>query len=442
MTPDPEQRLPRELLKELIEEGSDAFRGVLEKLLNTAMQMEREEFLGARRWERSEQRRDHANGYKAKTLSTRVGQLQIRIPQVRHLDFYPRSLERGCRSEKALKLAIAEMYVMGVSTRKVTEITEQLCGTEISASQVSRISKLLDDELEQFRNRPLGSYPVVYLDAHYEKVRRQGSIQDVAVLKATGVNCWGKREVIGVSCRLSEAEVHWREFLQQLQKRGLEGVQLIVSDDHSGLRAARRAVFPSVPWQRCQFHLSQNAQRFTPVPKTVSDRRIAAVGKADLSLVLKVFEVCIHLTQSQENVDALQIAKQPGGDMPGILILLLREDFQDRLAAVPVVLDHVIHAGGQIGDGRPVAGKNLQTFPAQGANPLQRVQKPVQKAVPAAVASAYIGSVLRQHMVARQKRIAIAQADRAASVPRGVKNVQVRTVHRQLLSLAQRFSVH
>ena len=250
MTPDPEQRLPRELLKELIEEGSDAFRGVLEKLLNTAMQMEREEFLGARRWERSEQRRDHANGYKAKTLSTRVGQLQIRIPQVRHLDFYPRSLERGCRSEKALKLAIAEMYVMGVSTRKVTEITEQLCGTEISASQVSRISKLLDDELEQFRNRPLGSYPVVYLDAHYEKVRRQGSIQDVAVLKATGVNCWGKREVIGVSCRLSEAEVHWREFLQQLQKRWR--VALIVSDDHSGLRAARRAVFPSVPWQRCQ----------------------------------------------------------------------------------------------------------------------------------------------------------------------------------------------
>ena len=262
MTPDPKQRLPRELLRELIEEGSEAFRGVLEKLINAAMQLEREEFLGARRWERSEQRRDHANGYKDKTLSTRVGQLRIRIPQVRHLDFYPRSLERGCRSEKALKLAIAEMYVMGVSTRKVTEITEQLCGTEISASQVSRISKLLDDELEQFRNRPLGSYPVVYLDAHYEKVRRQGSIQDVAVLKATGVNCWGKREVIGVSCRLSEAEVHWRGFLQQLQKRGLEGVQLIVSDDHSGLRAARRAVFPSVPWQRCQFHLSQNAQRY------------------------------------------------------------------------------------------------------------------------------------------------------------------------------------
>ena len=223
-----------------------------------------------------------------------------------HLDFYPRSLERGCRSEKALKLAIAEMYVMGVSTRKVTEITEQLCGTEISASQVSRISKLLDDELEQFRNRPLGSYPVVYLDAHYEKVRRQGSIQDVAVLKATGVNCWGKREVIGVSCRLSEAEVHWREFLQQLQKRGLEGVQLIVSDDHSGLRAARRAVFPSVPWQRCQFHLSQNAQRYA----RRSDQRAAIAtdirdifnapsgGEAEAMLRARVEQYCTTATRS------------------------------------------------------------------------------------------------------------------------------------------------
>ena len=205
MTPDPEQRLPRELLKELIEEGSDAFRGVLEKLLNTAMQMEREEFLGARRWERSEQRRDHANGYKAKTLSTRVGQLQIRIPQVRHLDFYPRSLERGCRSEKALKLAIAEMYVMGsVDAQGHRDYRAAVRHRDLRQPGLKNL-QALDDELEQFRNRPLGSYPVVYLDAHYEKVRRQGSIQDVAVLKATGVNCWGKREVIGVSCRLSEA---------------------------------------------------------------------------------------------------------------------------------------------------------------------------------------------------------------------------------------------
>jgi transposase-like protein len=224
------------------------------------MELERTEFLGAGPYERTSERRDHANGFKGKTVATRVGRLKLKIPQVRNLSFYPKSLERGCRSEKALKLAIAEMYVKGVSTRKVSRITEQLCGTEISATQVSRIAKMLDEELGQFRERELQEYRVVYLDAHYEKVRVNGTVQDLAILKALGVNRWGKREVLGVSATLSEAEVHWREFLQGLQRRGLQGVELVVSDDHVGLRAARRAVFPSVPWQRCQFHLAQNAQ--------------------------------------------------------------------------------------------------------------------------------------------------------------------------------------
>ena len=260
MNPDPKESLPREILEELIEEGAEAFRNVLEKLLNLAMEMERSEFLGAGPYERTSERRDYANGFKGKTVATRVGRLKLKIPQVRHLSFYPKSLERGCRSEKALKLAIAEMYVTGVSTRKVSRITEQLCGTEISATQVSRIAKMLDEELGQFRERELQEYRVVYLDAHYEKVRVNGTVQDLAILKALGVNRWGKREVLGVSATLSEAEVHWREFLQALQRRGLQGVELVVSDDHVGLRAARRAVFPSVPWQRCQFHLAQNAQ--------------------------------------------------------------------------------------------------------------------------------------------------------------------------------------
>ena len=128
-------------------------------------------------------------------MATRVGRLKLKIHQVRHLSFYPKSLERGCRSEKALKLAIAEMYVKGVSTRKVSQITEQLCGTEISASRVSRIAQLLDGELEQFRERELGAYRVVYLDAHYEKVRANSMVRDLAILKAIGVNGWGKREV-------------------------------------------------------------------------------------------------------------------------------------------------------------------------------------------------------------------------------------------------------
>ncbi len=260
MNPDPKESLPREILEELMEEGAEAFRSLLEKLFNLAMEMERSEFLGAGPYERTSERRDYANGFKGKTVATRVGRLKLKIPQVRNLSFYPKSLERGCRSEKALKLAIAEMYVKGVSTRKVSRITEQLCGTEISATQVSRIAKMLDEELGQFRERELQEYRVVYLDAHYEKVRVNGTVQDLAILKALGVNRWGKREVLGVSATLSEAEVHWREFLQALQRRGLQGVELVVSDDHVGLRAARRAVFPSVPWQRCQFHLAQNAQ--------------------------------------------------------------------------------------------------------------------------------------------------------------------------------------
>ena len=243
-----------------MEEGAEAFRSVLEKLLNLAMELERSEFLGAAPYERTRDRLDHANGFKNKTVAPRVGRLKLKIPQVRNLSFYPKSLERGCRSEKALKLAIAEMYVKGVSTRKVSQITEQLCGTEISATQVSRIAKVLDEELEQFRNRELGAYRVMYLDAHYEKVRVHGTVQDLAILKAIGINRCGKREVLGVSATLSEAEVHWREFLQSLQRRELKGVERVVSDDHVGLRAARRAVWPSVPWQRCPFHLAQNAQ--------------------------------------------------------------------------------------------------------------------------------------------------------------------------------------
>ena len=156
-------------------------------------------------------------------MATRVGRLKLKIPQVRHLSFYPKSLERGCRSEKALKLAIAEMYVKGVSTRKVSQITEQLCGTAISATQVLRIAKLLDEELKQFRERELGEYRVVYLDAHYEKVRVSGSIQDLAILKAIGVNRWGKREVLGVSVALSEAAGPLEGVLAGVAAAGIEG---------------------------------------------------------------------------------------------------------------------------------------------------------------------------------------------------------------------------
>jgi transposase-like protein len=233
-------------------------------IINTAMQAERQAYLGVQPYERSSQRRDHANGYKPKTMATRIGEITFDVPQVRKGDFYPNALERGIRSERALKLALAEMYVHGVSTRKVAAITEQLCGIEVSSTQVSQAAALLDEQLQEWRERPLGRCPYLYLDAHYEKVRQNGQVSDAAVLKAIGVNIEGKREVLGVSVSLSEHEVHWRTFLGDLAARGLTGVELITSDAHSGLKSARQAVFGGVPWQRCQFHLQQNAQAYVP----------------------------------------------------------------------------------------------------------------------------------------------------------------------------------
>jgi transposase-like protein len=156
------------------------------------------------------------------------------------------------------------MYVQGVSTRKVTAIVEQLCGFSVSSAVVSRAATLLDETLESWRNRALGEFPYVFLDARYEKVRQDGQIRDAAILLAVGVGLDGKRQILGVSVSLSEHEVHWRNFLQSLVGRGLNSVQLITSDDHAGLKAARIAVFGGVPWQRCQFHLQQNAGAHVP----------------------------------------------------------------------------------------------------------------------------------------------------------------------------------
>lgn len=276
MTPiDQDNKLLKEVIEVISREGSEGMAEAFALLLNEAMKRERSEALGAKPYERTEERQGYANGYKPKTLDTRMGKVTVSIPQARGIEFYPQSLERGTRSEKALKLAIAEMYVQGVSTRRVKEITEQLCGLEVSSSQVSRISALLDEELEKFRSRLLGAYPYVMLDARYEKMRHDGQVVDVAVLIATGVNLNGRREVLGVSVKLSEAEPHWRSFLESLKVRGLHGIQLIISDDHSGLRAARRAVFPAVPWQRCQFHFAQNAQSYAPKRNMREDIAIA-----------------------------------------------------------------------------------------------------------------------------------------------------------------------
>ena len=264
MTRDDESTPYRSVLQLLTEEGFDGFASALEILLNEAMKLERTAVLQAEPYERTPERRGHANGFKSKTVLSRLGKLRLAMPQTRGVEFYPLALERGERSERALKLALAEMYVQGVSTRRVAAITRELCGTEVTSMQVSRAAELLDVELSAWRNRPLGRTPFVLLDARYEKVRHGGRVVDCALLVATAVTPDGKRTVLGVSVSLSEAEVHWREFLQTLIARGLHGVELISSDAHPGLKQARQACFPGVPWQRCQFHLQQNAASYVP----------------------------------------------------------------------------------------------------------------------------------------------------------------------------------
>lgn len=246
------------------EQGMAGLGSVFQVLLNQAMLIERDRYLGAASYERTEKRTGYANGFKPKGLKTRIGTLDLSIPQVRDGEFYPTFLERGIRSERALSASLAEMYIQGVSTRKVSAIIEGLCGFQVSSSEVSRATLLLDEELVKWRQRPLKLFKYLILDARYEKVRQGGSVVDSAVLVAYGVDDKGIRHVLGTSVSISEAEVHWRSFLDSLVSRGLHGLLCITSDAHAGLKAAIRAVFPGVPWQRCQFHLQQNAQAYVP----------------------------------------------------------------------------------------------------------------------------------------------------------------------------------
>jgi transposase-like protein len=249
----------------LQENGFEGISRCVEILVNEAMRIERNQVLAAEPYERSEARRGYANGFKSKTVKSRIGSLKLSVPQVRgDVKFYPSAIERGVRSERALKAAVAEMYVKGISNRKVTDVVEKLCGFEISSADVSRAVATLDEEVKPWRERPLGSVPYLLLDARYEKVRIGGSVVSASVLVAVGVLPSGHRSILGVSVSLSEAEIHWRDFLVSLMERGMHGIKFITSDDHKGLKAALNAILPGVLQQRCQFHLQQNAQAYVP----------------------------------------------------------------------------------------------------------------------------------------------------------------------------------
>ncbi len=247
------------LWQEACAEGEDGFRRVLEHVVQGMLEEEMTAFLGAEPYQRAEGRQGYRNGHKPRTLKTRVGTLELLVPQDREGRFQTELFQRYQRNEKALVLALMEMYVQGVSPRRVKKITEALCGLDISKSQVSALAKGLDEEIAVWRGRPLEKgYPYLVVDARYEKVRRGSRVVSQGVLLVVGIDEEGYREVLGTWVADSESEATWSEVFRELRDRGLEGVGYVVSDDHKGLRAAIDRYFQGALWQRCQVHFVRN----------------------------------------------------------------------------------------------------------------------------------------------------------------------------------------
>jgi putative transposase len=257
-------------LKGLLERDGDFVRSAMQALVQAALEAEMTEAIGAEKGERSEGRLSYRSGYYGRSLVTRVGTLELRVPQDRAGRFSTELFERYQRSEKALVGTLAEMYVQGVSTRKVKAVTEALCGHSFSASSISAVNKSLDAGLKAFAERRLTEgFPYLIVDARYEKVREAGVIVSQSVLVAVAVDGDGRRQVLGVELANRESRSSWRDFLLGLKGRGLHGVEFIVSDDHPGLTAAIREVLPEAAWQRCYVHFLRNALDY--VPRRVDD---------------------------------------------------------------------------------------------------------------------------------------------------------------------------
>lgn len=252
-------------LKQIAQDQPDLLRPLIQAVLQEVLETEMDEALQAGKHERSADRLGYRSGYYRRNLVTRVGQLELRVPQDRQGHFSTAVFERYQRSEKALVAALAEMYVQGVSTRKVKAITEELCGHAFGADSISQINKKLDGELQRWAQRPLDEeYPYLIVDARYEKVREDGVIRSRAVLVALGINWEGRRRVLAVELAQRESATSWKDFLVALKARGLSGVLLAISDDHPGLKKAIAEVLPAAAWQRCYVHFLRNSFDYLP----------------------------------------------------------------------------------------------------------------------------------------------------------------------------------
>jgi putative transposase len=286
-----------QLAKEAFEQDRDQLKELLRDVVQEVLEAEMDDALGARKGERTPNRLGYRSGYYQRSLVTRVGAIELRVPQDRDGRFSTEVFERYQRSEKALVVALAEMYVQGVSTRKVKAVTEQLCGHSFSASTISRINKGLDAELKRFATRQLEeAYPYLILDARYEKVRENGVVRSRAVLVALGINWDGRRCVLGVDLANRESATSWRDFLHSLKQRGLSGVEFVISDDHRGLRASIQECLTEAVWQRCYVHFLRNALDHLPRKadddcltelRWLYDRRDLDEARVDLAAWLK-----------------------------------------------------------------------------------------------------------------------------------------------------------
>lgn len=280
-------------LQQALSQDKDFLRPMIQATLQELLEEEMNLAIGAGKSERSTERLGYRSGYYTRTLVTRVGKIELMVPQDRDGRFSTALFERYQRSEKALVGTLVEMYVQGVSTRKVGKVARQLCGHDFSASAVSRLNKKLDHELERFCSRELDAeYPYLILDARYERVRLDGVIQDCAVMIAVGINWEGRREILSVELENRESHSSWKDFLCRLKERGLHGVRLTITDAHEGLRKAVREVLPGTAWQRCYVHFLRNALDKLPQKadeeclqelRWIYDRRNLLEARRDLS---------------------------------------------------------------------------------------------------------------------------------------------------------------
>jgi len=248
-----------DILLLLKNDRNEAFRQLLQNSLNSILKVESEEQLHAAPYERSDERTDSRNGTRERSLITRIGKIELEVPRHRNQPFKTMIFDNYKRSEAALIASMAEMVVNGVSTRKVSKVMEELCGTSYSKSTVSELCRELDAKVEEFRNRPLTKdYPFLTIDATYFKVRENHRIISRAFMIAYGTDDRGRREILGCGVYTGETKENWNDFLKGLKVRGLKGLLMITSDAHEGIRDAISRVFPNVPWQRCQFHFSKN----------------------------------------------------------------------------------------------------------------------------------------------------------------------------------------